>query len=154
LPAIAHIGSVVTVTPLEEVQIVHGPGNHESIDDRSSFQVEVSGLIEEKGEIIGVHGKVISGHQRYCGLIATLLLRLDNSDWRKDNQSHAQFKVGRSPARPNGKYPFYNPDGTDIDGYPVILRFASIDSRAKDEEIIDSATEAFRRSRPPQSGST
>jgi len=146
MPAIAEVGSVVTVTPLDEVQVIHGPGNHEYVADRSPFSLKVRGLIEDKGEIVGVYGDVITGHQRYCGMTATLFLRLDNSDWRRDNLSHAQFKVGRGPARLNGKYPYYNPEGTDIDGYPIIMRFASIDSRAPGEPAIDSATEAFRKS--------
>jgi hypothetical protein len=72
---------------------------------------------------------------------------LDNADWGRDNRSAAQFKVGRSPARPNGKHPFYHPDGTDIDGFPFIMRFGSIDSRIGIELVIDSAMDAFRESR-------
>jgi hypothetical protein len=65
MPAIAFIDAVVTVTPSEDVQVVHGPGRHECIDDRGPFALKVSGVIEEKGEIIGVYGDVISGHERY-----------------------------------------------------------------------------------------
>jgi hypothetical protein len=48
--------------------------------------------------IIGVFSDVISGHQRYQGRIATLLVRLDHSDWRRDNRSmtlvaHAKSRV-------------------------------------------------------------
>ncbi len=152
MPAIADIGSVVTVTPSEDVQVVYSPGRHECIDDRSPFALKVSGVIEEKGEIIGVYGDVISGHERYRGLIATLLLRLDNSDWARDNHSAAQFKVGRSPARPNGKQPFHNPEGTDIDGFPLLMRFGSIDSRVGNEPLINSAMEAFRKSQAEPDG--
>jgi hypothetical protein len=107
----------------------------------------VSGLIEHLGEIVGVYGDVLTGHERYRGMTATLFRRLDNSDWRRDNLSHAQFKVGRGPARLNHNYPYFNPEGTDVDGYPIIMRFASVDSRASEEPAIDSATEAFRKSK-------
>ena len=146
MPVIAHIGSVVTVTPSDEIQVVSGPGKHEFIADRSPFAMKVSGFIEEKGKIIGVYGDVVSGHERYRGLIATLLTRLDNSDWTRDNHSAAGFKVGRNPARPNGKHAVSHPDGTDIDGFPYILRFGSIDSRIGSERLINSANEAFQES--------
>ncbi len=151
MPAIGQIASVVTVTPSEPVQVVHELGKHEFIDDRSSFALKVSGLIEEKGRIIGVYGDVISGHERYRGLIATLLIRLENSDWTRDNRSAAQFKVGRSPARPNGKHPYYHPDGTDIDGFPHFVRFGSVDSRAVNERLINSAMEAESAAENPKS---
>jgi hypothetical protein len=144
MPAIAQIGSVVTVTPSEDVQAIYGPGKDECLQDRSAFAVKVSSLIEENGEIIGVSGPVISGHERYGGLLATLFVRLDNSDWRRDNHSDAQFKVGRGPAKLNGKHPFYSPMGTDIDGFPVFMRFGSVDARIANEQVINSAMEAFR----------
>src|SRR5687768_9481011 len=143
MPAIAEVGTEVRVTPGDEVQIVLGPGKHEVTDDRSPFSLRVAGLIEEAGEVIGVFGNVVSGHQRYRGQTATLLVRLDSSDWRRDNRSAANFKVGRSVARPNGKHPFYHPEGTDIEGFPFIIRFGSLDSRSGDEPVVNSALEAF-----------
>jgi len=79
----------------------------------------------------------------YRGHPATLLARLDHSDWRRDNRSAANFKVGRSVARPNGKFPFYHPEGTDVEGFPFILRYDSLDSRQGDEPEVNSALEAF-----------
>ena len=148
--AIAHIGTEVRVTSEDEVQIVHGSGKHEFTDDRSPFSVRVAGIMEESGEIIGVFGDVLSGHQRYRGQTATLLVRLDHSDWRRDNRSAANFKVGRSVARFNGKHPFYHPEGTDIDGFPFVIRYGSLDSRSEDEPEVNSALEAFheRRAEP------
>jgi hypothetical protein len=99
--------------------------------------------MEEAGEIIGVFGDVVSGHQRYQGKTATLLVRLDHSDWRRDNRSAANFKVGRSVARPNGKHPFCHPEGTDIEGFPFIIRFGSVDSRSGGESEVNSALETF-----------
>ena len=140
------------MTPLDDIQVIHGPGNYEVINDRSPFRMMVLGLLEDHREIVGVHGNVISGHARYSGLVASLFIRLDNSDWKRDNTSHAQFKVGPTPARLNGKYPFFNPDGSDVDGYPVIVRFASIDARGDGESVIDSAEETFRKSQAEHTG--
>ena len=143
MPAIATIGTEVRVTPGDDVQIVLGPGKHEITDDRSPFSLRVAGVMKEAGEIIGVFGDVISGHQRYQGQTATLLVRLDHSDWRRDNRSAASFKVGRSVARPNGKHPFYHPEGTDIEGFPFIIRYGSLDSRSGDEPEVNSALQSF-----------
>jgi len=139
MPPIAHIGTKVTVTPAEEVQIIYSPGNHEFVDDRSPFEMMVDGLLKQGGEVVGVYGPVVSGHERYRNQIATLLVRLDNSDWRCDNRSAAGFKVGKSIARPNGKYPVYHPEGTDIEGFPFIIRFGSVDSRSIGELEVNSA---------------
>jgi hypothetical protein len=139
MPAIAIIGTEIRVTPSDDVQIVLGPGKHEFTDDRSPFSLRVAGVIKEAGEIIGVFGDVISGHQRYRGQTATLFVRLDRSDWRRDNRSAANFKVGRSVARPNGKHPFYHPEGADIEGFPFMIRFGSLDSRSDDEPEVNSA---------------
>ncbi len=144
MPAIATIGAEVRVTPDDLVQVVRGPGNHEFIDDRSPFSVRVTGIMEDSGAVIGVYGDVTAGHQRYLGQIATLLVRLDFSDWRRDNTSQANFKVGRSVAQPNGRHPFHHPEGTDIEGFPFIMRFGSIDSRRSGEPQANSALETFR----------
>jgi len=143
MPAIAKIGTEIRVTPDDDVQIVLAPGKHEFTDDRSPFSLRVAGVMEESGEIIGVFGEVVSGHQRYRGQTATLLVRLDHSDWRWDNRSAANFKVGRSVARPNGKHPFHHPEGTDVEGFPFIIRFGSLDSRSGDDPEVNSALEAF-----------
>jgi hypothetical protein len=145
MPPIAKIGTEVHVTPADELQIVFGPGNSQFIDDRSPFSVRVTGLLEEDGNIIGVFGDVLTGHERYRDQIATLLVRFDHSDWRRDNRSGANFKVGSTVARPNGKHPFYHPEGTDIEGFPFILRFASLDSRSGDEPTINSALEGLHQ---------
>jgi hypothetical protein len=147
MPAIATIGAEVRVTPDDLVQVVRGPGSHEFIDDRSPFSIRVTGIMEDSGAVIGVYGNVTAGHQRYLGQIATLLVRLDFSDWRRDNTSQANFKVGRSVAQPNGKHPFYHPEGTDIEGFPFIIRFGSIDSRRSAEPQANSALEAFQEGR-------
>jgi hypothetical protein len=143
MPAIAQIGSVVTVTPSEEIQIVYGEGRHEFIEDRSPFVMKVSGMIEDKDRMVGVYGETLSGHQRYKGLIVSLLLRLDGSDWTRDNRSAANFFVAAMPVKPNGRHPFCHPEGVDVEGFPFILRFGSINSRLEDEREINTAKEAY-----------
>ena len=143
--AIAEIGIEVRVTPGDDVQIVYAPGKHEFTDDRSCFSVRVTGVMEESGKVIGVFGDVVSGHSRYQAQIATLFVRLDHSDWRRDNCSAANFKVGGSVALPNGKHPFYHPEGSDIEGFPFIIRYGSLDSRSGDEPEVNSAIEAFHQ---------
>jgi hypothetical protein len=150
MPAIATIGTEVRVTPDDDVQIIFAPGKQELTRDRSPFSLRVAGILEESGEIVGVFGDVLSGHERYRGQVATLLVRLDHCDWRRDNRSAANFKVGRSVARPNGRHPFYHPDGTDIEGFPVLMRFGSLDSRSGDEPEVDSAWEAFDKKKAEQ----
>ena len=139
MPPIAKIGSVVEVKPSDEIQIVFGPQLYEFVNDRTPFSMRVEGLIQEKEKVIGVFGPVISGHERYLGLTATLFIRLDNSDWARDNHSAAGFKVGRNPARPNGRHPISHPEGADIDGFPFITRYGSVDARIGDEQTINSA---------------
>ena len=147
MPPIAKLGTEIIVTPEDDVQIISKPGQYEFTKDRSPLSVCVTGLIEETGRIIGVYGDVISGHQRYLKQIATLFVRLDHSNWRRDNTSGTNFKVGRTVARPNGKHPYFHPNGTDIDGFPICMRFGSLKARSGKEPEINSAREAFQKSR-------
>src|SRR5678816_3842372 len=139
MPAIGLVGSLVTVTPSDEIQIIYSPGNHEFIDDRSPFTLKVDGTYMQNGVIIGVHGNVISGPNRYLGRVATLLVRTDGADWSRDNRSAANFKVSSVPARLHDREPYYHPEGSDVD-YPFIIRYGSLDSSAKGEPPINSST--------------
>ena len=139
MPPIAKIGSVIEVTPSDNIQFVVGPRDFQIIKDRNAFSMKVEGLIENEEKVVGVYGPVLSGHERYRGLTASLLIRLDNSDWTRDNHSAAGFKVGHGPAKPNGKHQVSHPDGTDIEGFPFIVRYGSIDSRVGNERVINSA---------------
>ncbi len=140
MPPISHLGAIITVTPSDEIQVVTGPGDFKFINDLTPFLVRVTGAIREDTRIVGVFGPVTGGAERYQGLVATLLLRLDNSDWTRDNRSAAQFKVARTPAALNGRHPFYHPEGTDVP-FPFIARYGSLDSREEGESEINSAKE-------------
>lgn len=122
---IACIGTIVEVTPGDEIQIIHA-GGHEFIDDREPFRVRVDEVMREDGVVVAVVGPVISGPNRYSGLIATLMLRIDGADWERDQRSAANFKVSISKARRVADFPIGHPDGTSTDGYPLILRYGSI----------------------------
>lgn len=124
---IATVTTVLTVTPVDEIQIVHGENDYELIDDPTPFRMRVSEIVRENDEIIGVFGPVIEGPSRYTGMIATLLTRLDGSKWETDSHTQANFKVGKTPARRVFDFPHYHPHGTKVDGYPFIVRFADVD---------------------------
>ena len=127
---IASIGSVVRVTPGDELQILRGKSDYEFVDDRSPFRVRVSDIIHEDGVLIGVSGPVIDGHARYHGLIATLLVRCDDSHWESDVRSGVNFKIGSAVAHRVSDFPVGHPEGTEIDSYPHIVRYGSIESEA------------------------
>jgi len=127
---IAAIGVVLKVTPGDDIQIVRGEGDYELVDDRSPFSLKVSELLYEGGILIGVAGPVVDGHPRYRGLVATLMTRIDGSHWETDMHSAAGFKVGSSVARRVTEFSHFHPEGVAIDGYPVIIRYGSVDAEA------------------------
>jgi len=86
--------------------------------------------LQEDGAIIGVAGPVIDGHPRYLGKIATLTIRTDNSHWESDMFSGTNFKVGPTIARRIPAFPLGHPEGTEVDGYPFIIRYGRVDAAA------------------------
>lgn len=83
----------------------------------------------------GLAGPVVAGHERYAGLIGSILTRADDSDWDNDDWCIAGFKVAPGVAMPNSDYdpalwagvPFHvHPDGTHAAGYPLITRYAEV----------------------------
>ena len=139
MPPIAQRDSMVTVTPGDDLQIITSPDHCEFVDDRSPFTVKVRDILEEAGQIIGVSGPVISGPPRYHSQVATLLVRFDGSDWSRDNRSAANFAVGRTVAIRVLSFPFSHPDGIKVEGFPVIVRYGTIDARATGEQAVNSA---------------
>ncbi|HXI50400.1 MAG TPA: hypothetical protein VNH84_02820 [Candidatus Saccharimonadales bacterium] len=125
---IASIGGVLRVTPEDEIQIFRGAGDYEFVDDKSPFKVRVTETLLEDGVLIGVIGPIIEGHPRYSGLVATLLTRIEGSNWELDMHSGANFVIGPTPARRVPGFPHYHPEGTAVDGYPVILRYGGVDA--------------------------
>jgi hypothetical protein len=127
---IGTINGVLTVTPQDLIQILRGKGDYEFVDDKTPFKMRVSEIMRERGAIIGVFGPVIDGSGRYAGMTATLLTRLDGSQWENDMHTQANFKVGPTFARRVADYPHSHPDGTVIDRYPQIIRFGGVDADA------------------------
>lgn len=123
MQALADIGSVVRVTPQDEIWIVTGPGRSEYVHDFSPFYMCVDGLLSEHGVLFGVYGRVVGGSPRYEGLVASLLVRLDGSDWKHQNSTQANFKVGPGRVERVFEYELWHPEDTRIEGFPVIGRF-------------------------------
>lgn len=123
---ISDIGSILEVTPQEEIWIQSDPDTCEYIRDFSAFRMRVDGLLEENGVLFGVFGPVLSGPGRYQGLLANVTVRLDGSDWRRDVSTQANFKVGPGKVYRIPEFDWRNPVGTEIDGFPVIGRFGRV----------------------------
>ena len=127
MPAIADIGQTLTVTPQDDVWVASGSEDTEYIRDFGPFQMSVDEILRENGEIISVSGPVVGGAERYQGLRATLLVRLDGSAWQTDSTTQANFKVGPLTVTRVPGYPNWHPSGTAIAGYPVMGRFGRVD---------------------------
>jgi hypothetical protein len=124
--AIANIGTVLEVTPQDEIWIKISADTCERARDFSSFRMRVEGVLEEHGTLIGVFGPVVGGAPRYQNLVASLLVRLDSSDWSRDLSTQANFQVGPGRVHRIAEYDFRDPRGTEIDGFPVIGRFGHV----------------------------
>ena len=125
--AIADIGAVLEVTPQDEIWVKTDAEACECIRDFSPFQMQVEGRFEDHGSLIGVFGSVVGGAPRYQGLVASILVRLDRSDWTQDRLTQANFKVGPSRAERVDGYDFRDPRGIEICGLPVIGRFGRVE---------------------------
>ena len=53
---IATINAMLTVTPQDEIQILHGKDDYEFVDDRTPFTMRVMEIMHEDGLVIGVFG--------------------------------------------------------------------------------------------------
>lgn len=126
MKVLAEIGIKIRVTPNDEIWI-HHPSGTDYLDDKTPFVMLSEGRLEDGHMFYGIYGRVIDGPERYHGLICNLLARLDGDDWRVKQTSQANFKVGPKPAYRNHKYEVGHPEGTIVDGYPVIGRYGHIE---------------------------
>lgn len=134
--ALATIGGLIEVTPCDEIQYWRdAESNWILIDDPSPFCFRVSGELIDDGVFFGLFGPVESGPNRYQNLICNVFLRIDDSDWRNTTKCGAGFKVAPSIAKRDPNYNpaensempfFFHPEGTSVDGYPQISRYAGI----------------------------
>ena len=147
MPALATIGTLIEVTPWDELQ--HWPDPHtvwEFVDDRTPFRFRVAGELIADGIFFGLHGPVDSGPDRYLGLVCSIMLRYDDADWHRTIECSASFRVRPTIAKRVPGYdpathcdvPFYlHPEGTSVDGFPRTSRFGGI--RLIDEGASDTS---------------
>ena len=124
--ALADIGAAIEVTPWDEIWIKTSELPCDYVDDTRPFRFRVQGRLKDGQIFFGLYGPVIEGPDRYQGLICNIMVRANPTDWRHEERCQANFKVGPSVARWNYELDFRHPEGTIVDGYPVIGRFGSI----------------------------
>ncbi|MGJ8656139.1 MAG: hypothetical protein ACSHX6_06795 [Akkermansiaceae bacterium] len=126
MSALAVIGNRIEVTPWDEIWVVSGKGRCVYVADDSAFVFRVDGTLMDGVVIYGLYGAVVSGHGRYEGLVCNILVRADSYDWDVVGDSQAAFKVGRGVVARNSEFDFRHPEGTRMEGYPVIGRFGRV----------------------------
>ncbi len=124
---LADIGTTLEVSPSDEVQYRLGDGSSGFLDDRTPFRFEVAGRLEDGQIFYGLFGPVVSGPSRYLGLICNIVIRVDGSDWRQEQLSHAAFRLGPSVARRDHRYDFRHPEGIKVAGFPRFGRFGEVE---------------------------
>ncbi len=136
MAALATVGTLVRVTPWDDLQYRPGPDAAcEFVADQTPFVFRVEGWLEDGHIRYGLHGPVADGPDRYRGLVCSILTRADGSDWRVESSSSANFKVGPGTVRRDHRYDFRHPEGTTLAGYPWVSRFGEV-------EVIGSAPDA------------
>ncbi len=126
MKTLASIGGRIRVTPWDEiyVQMTEQPGSY--INDPTPFEFLVEGRLEDGQIFYGLYGPVVSGPERYHNLICNIMVRVDGSDWRISSTCQASFKVGPSKAIRRHYHDFRHPEGTEVSGWPLIVRFGGI----------------------------
>lgn len=124
---LATVGALVRVTPWDDLQYWSRPEfGWEFVNDRTPFVFRVEGWLEDGHIAYGLYGPVVDGPERYRGLICSIIVRVDGSDWRVESCSSAGFKVGPVAVVRNHMHDFRHPDGTILDGYPRVSRFGEV----------------------------
>lgn len=133
---LATIGALVEVTPMDELQYWPREGAEWTlVDDPTPFRFRVAGELTDGGGLHGLHGPVEAGPERCLGLVCSILYRHDRSDWRRDGEGGAAFRIAPTVARRDPCYdpaahdgiPFFlHPEGTVVDGYPRLSRHGTV----------------------------
>lgn len=132
---LATVGQSIKVIPSAELQYWSEEGEPMSfIEDLTPFVFRVEGELMDEGAFFGLYGAIVSGPDRYLGLIANVMVRCDPCDWHTAIACHANFKVGPSIAKKASSYVaddggvkfYFHPLGTRVEGFPRISRFAEI----------------------------
>jgi hypothetical protein len=141
--ALATVGTLVRVTPWDDLQYQPGPDAAcEFVADRTPFVFRVEGWLEDGHIRYGLHGPVVDGPERYRGLLCSIITREDGSDWRVESSGSAGFKVGPGVVVRDHMHDFRHPEGTTLEGYPRMSRFGGV-------EVVASATDAEPVAAPP-----
>jgi hypothetical protein len=145
MAALATVGSLVRVTPWDELQYWSDPESEwEFVDDRRPFVFRVEGWLEDGHIQYGLYGPVVDGPERYHGLMCSIVTREDGSDWRFESSGSAGFKVGPNVAVRNHYHDFRHPEGTVVTGYPRMSRFGGVEviPSVSDTELGDTQTKS------------
>ena len=127
MAALATVGALVRVTPWDDLQYWRCPeSGWEFVNDRTPFVFRVEDWLEDAHIAYGLYGPVVDGPERYRGLICSIIVRLDGSDWRVESCSSAGFKVGPERVVRDHQHDFRHPDGTLFEGYPQVSRFGEV----------------------------
>lgn len=127
---IADIGAILKMSPCDDVQLIVSEGDWSFIEDRTPFLFKVEGHLYDGQIFYGLFGPVLSGPDRYSGLICNIIVRVDETDWRVESSSQVNFFVGPSTVSRDHGYDFRHPEGIRNEGYPWFVRFADV-------EVID-----------------
>ena len=127
MAVIADIGTVLRLTPQDDLQIASGDGAWDFCDDKTPFHFRVQGHLYDGQLFYGLFGPVLSGPSRYEGLICNILVRTDATDWRKETRSQVNFKVGPGTVTRDHREPLGHPEGTRLEGFPRISRFGLVE---------------------------
>jgi RimJ/RimL family protein N-acetyltransferase len=127
MTVIADIGVVLRLTPQDDLCIALGDGVYDMCDDQTPFYFQVQGHLFDGQLFYGLFGPVLSGPSRYEGLICSILVRTDATDWRNETRSQVNFKVGPSVVTRNHREHLGHPEGTCLEGFPQISRFGMVE---------------------------
>lgn len=124
---IADIGTVLRLTPQDDLHIASGDGTWRFCKDETPFYFRVEGHLYDGQLFYGLFGQVVGGPPRYAGLVCNILVRTDATDWRIETESQVNFKVGPGVVTRDHREHFGHPEGTRLEGYPRICRFGLVE---------------------------
>src|SRR5215470_10938760 len=127
MAVIADIGTVLRLTPHDDLYIARVDGVYDLCTDRTPFYFRVRDHLFDGQLFYGLFGPVLSGPSRYEGLICNILVRTDATDWRNEARSQVNFKVGPGVVTRDHRYHFGHPEGTHLEGFPRISRFGLVE---------------------------
>ena len=127
MAVIAEVGTVLRLTPQDDLQIASRDGVWDFCDDQTPFDFRVQGHLYDGQLFYGLFGPVLSGPSRYAGLICNILVRTDATDWRNETRSQVNFVAGPGVVTRNHREHFGHPDGTRLEGFPRISRFGLVE---------------------------